>query len=141
MARIRLAASAGQTKRFIGNDNPRYRVVLLASAVSSTIGFAFSALCGALLFHVIDSPVYAVQVMIICSIAIQMFGVATLWHAIDWRSLRAFLIGGLPGKPVVKQFQYPAVADVVGDGNGPDQRIAGQMAYFRQREQWCRLHH
>ena len=47
-------------------------MVLVASAVSSIIGFAFSALCGALLFHVIDSPVYAVQVMIICSIAIQL---------------------------------------------------------------------
>ncbi len=75
-------------------------MVLVASAVSSVIGFAFSALCGALLFHVIESPVYAVQVMIICSIAIQMFGVAALWRSIDWRSLRAFLIGGLPGVPV-----------------------------------------
>src|SRR4029453_2943516 len=75
-------------------------MVLLASAVSSIIGFAFSALCGALLFHVIDSPVYAVQVMIICSIAIQMFGVANLWRSIDWRSLPVFLIGGLPGVPV-----------------------------------------
>ena len=45
----------------------------MASAVSSVIGFAFSALCGALLFHVIDSPVYAVQVMIVCSIAIQLY--------------------------------------------------------------------
>ena len=75
-------------------------MVLVASAVSSIIGFAFSALCGALLFHVIDSPVYAVQVMIVCSIAIQMFGVAALWHSIDWRSLPLFLIGGLPGVPV-----------------------------------------
>jgi uncharacterized membrane protein YfcA len=75
-------------------------MVLVASAVSSIIGFAFSALCGALLFHVIDSPVYAVQVMIICSIAIQMFGVAALWQTIDWRSLPVFLIGGLPGVPV-----------------------------------------
>lgn len=75
-------------------------MVLAASAVSSIIGFAFSALCGALLFHVIDSPVYAVQVMIVCSIAIQMFGVAALWRSIDWRSLPAFLIGGLPGIPI-----------------------------------------
>src|SRR5262249_36277729 len=35
--------------------------VLLASTVSSIVGFAFSALCGALLFHLVDSPVYAVQ--------------------------------------------------------------------------------
>jgi uncharacterized protein len=75
-------------------------VVLLASAVSSTIGFAFSALCGAVLFHVIDSPVYAVQVMIVCSIAIQLYCVAALWRSIAWRSLPLFLLGGLPGVPV-----------------------------------------
>jgi hypothetical protein len=45
--------------------------VFVASTVSSIAGFAFSALCGALLFHVMDSPVYAVHVMIVCSIAIQ----------------------------------------------------------------------
>ena len=73
-------------------------MVLVASTVSSIIGFAFSALCGALLFHVIDSPVYAVQVMIVCSIAIQLLCVAALWHSIDWRSLPVFLIGGLPGR-------------------------------------------
>src|SRR5262249_1920594 len=79
---------------------PPLLAVLLAPAVSRIIGFAFSALCGALLLHVIESPVYAVQVMIICSIAIQMFGVATLWRSIDWRSLPPFLVGGLPGVPV-----------------------------------------
>ena len=33
--------------------------VFVASTVSSIAGFAFSALCGALLFHLMDSPVYA----------------------------------------------------------------------------------
>jgi uncharacterized protein len=73
--------------------------VFAASTVSSIAGFAFSALCGALLFHLMDSPVYAVDVMIVCSIAIQLLSVAALWRAIDWRSLRVFLIGGLPGVP------------------------------------------
>lgn len=73
--------------------------VFVASTVSGIAGFAFSALCGALLFHVIDSPVYAVNVMIICSIAIQLLSVATLWRSIDWRSLAIFLAGGLPGVP------------------------------------------
>ena len=73
--------------------------VFAASTVSSIAGFAFSALSGALLFHVIESPVYAVQVMIVCSIAIQMLSVAALWHAIDWRSLGVFLVGGLLGVP------------------------------------------
>jgi len=46
-------------------------VVLVASTVSSIAGFAFSALCGALLFHLIDSAVHAVQVMVVCTIAIR----------------------------------------------------------------------
>lgn len=74
--------------------------VLVASTVSSIAGFAFSALCGAMLFHLMDSPVYAVHVMVLCSIAMQLLSVASLWHAIDWRSLRAFLVGGFLGVPV-----------------------------------------
>jgi uncharacterized protein len=73
--------------------------ILLASTVSSIAGFAFSALCGALLFHVIDSPVQAVQVMIVCSIAIQLFCVTALWQSIDWRGLPVFLAGGILGVP------------------------------------------
>ena len=73
--------------------------VFAASTVSSIAGFAFSALCGALLFHLMDSPVYAVHVMIVCSIAIQILSVATLWRTIEWRCLRIFLIGGFLGVP------------------------------------------
>src|SRR5262249_21375800 len=73
--------------------------VLLASTVSSIAGFAFSALCGALLFHLMESPVYTVQVMIVCSIAIQSLSVAALWRSIDWRSLPVFLLGGVLGVP------------------------------------------
>jgi uncharacterized membrane protein YfcA len=74
--------------------------VLVASTVSSIAGFAFSALCGALLFHLMDSPVYAVHVMVLCSIAMQLLSVASLWRTIDWRSLRVFLIGGFLGVPI-----------------------------------------
>jgi uncharacterized protein len=73
--------------------------VFVASTVSSIAGFAFSALCGAVLFHLTDSPIYAVQVMIVCSIAIQSLSVVSLWHSIDWRSLPAYLIGGILGVP------------------------------------------
>jgi uncharacterized membrane protein YfcA len=74
--------------------------VFAAATISSIAGFAFPALCGALLFHLMDSPVYAVQVMIICSIAIQLLSVAALRRSIDWRGLPIFLIGGVPGVPV-----------------------------------------
>src|SRR5215468_7611538 len=73
--------------------------VLAASTVSSIAGFAFSALCGASLFHIMESPVYAVEVMTVCSIAIQMFSVTALRRSIDWRSLPIYLVGGVLGVP------------------------------------------
>jgi uncharacterized membrane protein YfcA len=73
--------------------------ILAASTVSSIAGFAFSALSGAFLFHFMESPVDAVQVMVVCSIAIQLLSVATLWRSIDWRSLPIFLVGGVLGVP------------------------------------------
>jgi uncharacterized membrane protein YfcA len=73
--------------------------VLLASSASSVAGFAFGALCGAVLFHLMDSRVLAVQVLLVCSIAIQAFSVGTLWRSIDWRSLPGFLTGGFLGVP------------------------------------------
>jgi hypothetical protein len=45
--------------------------ILAASLVSSIAGFAFSAICGAMLFHLIDDPVRAVQIMMICSVGGQ----------------------------------------------------------------------
>jgi hypothetical protein len=73
--------------------------ILVASAAASIAGFAFSAICGAMLFHLMDSPVYAVQVMIVCSIAMQSLSVAALWQSIEWRGLPVFLIGGVLGVP------------------------------------------
>jgi uncharacterized membrane protein YfcA len=92
--------------------------VLVASTVSSIAGFAFSALCGAMLFHLMDSPVHAVHVMIVCSIAIQLLGVAALWHSIDWRNLPIFLAGGILGVPVgvylLLNLQTAVYRDIIG---------------------------
>jgi uncharacterized protein len=92
--------------------------ILVASTVSSIAGFAFSALCGALLFHLIDDPIYVVEVMIVCSIAIQLLSVATLWRSIDWVSLPVFLAGGVFGVPVgvylLLHIPTSAYRDVIG---------------------------
>jgi uncharacterized membrane protein YfcA len=74
-------------------------IVFAAAALSSIGGFAFSALCGALLFHVM-APVSAVQLMIVCSIAIQTLSVVALRNAIDWSLLARFLLGGVVGLPL-----------------------------------------
>jgi uncharacterized protein len=92
--------------------------ILAASTVSSIAGFAFSALSGAFLFHFMESPVSAVQVMVVCSIAIQLLSVATLWRIIDWRNLPVFLAGGVLGVPagvyLLLNLHTSAYRDVIG---------------------------
>ncbi len=84
--------------------------VFVASTLSSIAGFAFSAICGAFLFHLISRPVNVVQVMLVCSIAIQAWSVMALRNAIDWRHLLRFLLGGICGLPlgVYMLIHFPA---------------------------------
>jgi uncharacterized protein len=89
------------TARILGGPGAAdLAAVFVASTLSSIAGFAFSAICGAMLFHMGDKPVHIVQVMIVCSIAIQLFSVMTLRNAIDWRYLGRFILGGAFGLPV-----------------------------------------
>jgi len=74
--------------------------IFFAAAVSSIAGFAFSAICGAMLFHLLAAPLDVVEIMLLCSIAIQMLSVLTLKSAIDLKHLTRFVIGGAMGLPV-----------------------------------------
>jgi hypothetical protein len=73
--------------------------VLLGSTVSSIAGFAFSAVSGAMLLRMMNDPVQVVEILIVCSIAIQSLSVVLLWRDIDWRRLLPFLAGGVVGLP------------------------------------------
>ena len=75
-------------------------IVFGAAAVSSIGGFAFSALCGAALFHTGMNHVQVVQTMLVSSIGIQFLMIATMWKIIEWLRLCRFLIGGLFGVPL-----------------------------------------
>jgi uncharacterized protein len=70
-----------------------------AAALSSIGGFAFSALCGAVLFHTRMDHIEVVQTMLLSSIAIQSLMIMTVWRSIDWRQFCRFLAGGLLGIP------------------------------------------
>ena len=74
--------------------------VMAAALLAAIGGFAFSAICGAMLFHLLDTPAAVVEVMLLCSIANQALSVVSLWRHVDWRALRPFLLGGLPGVPL-----------------------------------------
>jgi len=74
--------------------------VFVAALTSSIAGFAFSAICGAMLFHLLDDPVHVVEIMMICSIAGQALMVWSLRRDIDWRGLKPFVAGAAAGLPV-----------------------------------------
>jgi len=74
-------------------------VVFSASTISSVGGFAFSAICGAVLFHVVAAPIHAVQIMLVSSIAIQAMSVSALRNQLDWHLLGTFVAGGAFGLP------------------------------------------
>ena len=75
--------------------------VMAASGVgalaSSIAGFAFSAICGAMLFHLADDPVRGVQIMITCSIANQATMTWAMRRGINWGDLGVYLAGGACG--------------------------------------------
>ncbi len=73
--------------------------VLSAAVISSVAGFAFSAICGAILFHVIDDAIFVVQTMMICSIVGQAYMVWWLRRQVEWRELSVFLVGAALGLP------------------------------------------
>ena len=91
-----LPATAGPAERVW----PVMAAVFGAALVSSVAGFAFSAICGALLLHLVDEPVRAVQIMMVCSAASQSFMVWTLRREIDWRALLPFVVGAAIGLPL-----------------------------------------
>jgi uncharacterized membrane protein YfcA len=74
--------------------------IFAAAMASSVAGFAFSAICGAILFHLLTKPVDAVEIMMISSISIQLLSVITLKNSIKMEHLGRFLFGGSLGLPI-----------------------------------------
>ncbi len=77
------------------SDLTIWTIVLIGAAISSIAGFAFAAVTGALLFQATDDKVYALQVILISSIALQSYCVWQLRRSIDPSRLVAYFGGGL----------------------------------------------
>src|SRR5205823_5164330 len=69
-------------------------VLLLAALVSSIAGFAFSALAGSALAYLQMDAIHAVQTMVLCSIAIQLYAVLKIRESIRWSLLWPMLAAG-----------------------------------------------
>lgn len=93
-------------------------IVFVAALVSSIAGFAFSALAGACLIPLYSDPTRAVEVMVVCSIAIQCYSVMWLWRWISWTRLRPFLLAGVALLPagIVLLMYAPASIYALGIG-------------------------
>lgn len=68
----------------------------IAALLSSIAGFAFSAIAGAMLFHLGDK-VRIVQIMMVCSVANQAAMTWAMRRSIEWRGLLVLLAGGVAG--------------------------------------------
>ena len=75
-------------------------VVLLAALLSSTVGFAFSAIAGSALAYFNLDPVSAVRTIVLCSCAIQFYSVWKLRASIRWRPLWPLLLSGALTIPI-----------------------------------------
>jgi uncharacterized membrane protein YfcA len=83
-----------------GRDATVMAAVFVAALVSGIAGFAFSALAGAMLFHVMDDPIRIVAVMITCSIANQGAMTWMARHDIRWGGMWPYCVSGALGLPV-----------------------------------------
>jgi uncharacterized membrane protein YfcA len=73
--------------------------VFCGAFVSGLAGFAFSAVAGAVLLHVLP-PLEAVPLMMACSIAVQATNLWALRKHIRWKESLILVVGGLLGVPI-----------------------------------------
>jgi uncharacterized protein len=72
--------------------------IFAGAIVSGFTGFAFSAVAGAVLLHVMP-PREAVPLMMVCSVLVQSVSLFSLRRHIQWRGSARLILGGLVGLP------------------------------------------
>src|SRR5262249_39638749 len=70
--------------------------IFAGAVVSGLLGFAFSAVAGAILLHVLP-PTEAVPLMMACSIVTQGVSLVALRGTVKWRGSPVLIAGGLVG--------------------------------------------
>jgi uncharacterized membrane protein YfcA len=70
-------------------------IIFGCSTISSVAGFAFSAIAGPLLLHMLSEPVMAVRIMLIASISVQAYSVWALRRFIIIREVLPYFMGGV----------------------------------------------
>jgi uncharacterized membrane protein YfcA len=93
--------SAGGKGEHVAGDFSQWLVALgvfAGAVVSGFSGFAFSAVAGAVLLHVLP-PSEAVPLMMVCSVLVQSASLVSLRRHVEWRAAAPLVAGGLFALP------------------------------------------
>jgi uncharacterized membrane protein YfcA len=92
-------------------------IIFAGSLAAGLAGFAFSAITGAILFHLM-APKDVVPLLLACSITTQLFSISKLWHTMQWRQCFPYLLGGFAGIPIGAELLKSFDAHVLAAGFG-----------------------
>src|SRR5258708_11662631 len=104
--------------------------VFLGAFASGFAGFAFSAVAGAILLHVLP-PMEAVPLMMACSVGVQATNLWALRKNIEWKESVVLIFGGLLGVPVAVWLLHSIDARPFPEGFGLDGAIYAGYMLFR----------
>ncbi|HZR85654.1 MAG TPA: sulfite exporter TauE/SafE family protein [Bradyrhizobium sp.] len=91
--------------------------VFSGAFVSGLAGFAFSAVAGGILLHVLQ-PLEAVPLMMACSVGVQATNLWALRETIQWKESLILVLGGLLGVPIAVWLLHTTDAKMFRDGFG-----------------------
>ena len=91
--------------------------VFSGAFVSGLAGFAFSAVAGGILLHVLE-PIEAVPLMMSCSIGVQATSLWAMRQSIRWRQSMILVVSGLLGVPIALWLLHAADTRMFREGFG-----------------------
>ena len=104
--------------------------VFLGAFVSGLAGFAFSAVAGGVLLHVLQ-PIEAVPLMMACSVGVQATNLWALRKHIRWKQSIVLVLGGLLGVPIAVWLLHVADTKTFREGFGLAVAIYAGYMLFR----------
>ena len=114
--------------------------VFSGAFVSGLAGFAFSAVAGGILLHIM-APLEAVPLMMACSVGVQVSNLWALRKNIRWRESVALVIGGLLGVPIAVWLLRSTDATVFREGFGSAIALYAGYMLFRPSLQYLQPMH
>jgi uncharacterized membrane protein YfcA len=104
--------------------------VFAGAFVSGFAGFAFSAVAGGILLHVLP-PIEAVPLMMACSVGVQATNLWALRRNIQWKESLVLVLGGLAGVPIAVWLLHSADTRLFREGFGAIVAVYAGYMLFR----------